>query len=140
MLAIGFDAQVVDWVERGLGIDGLGPAAAIGVVLRGELIAGVVYNNYRPPNIEMTVYSTNPRWATKGHLRGLFQYPFRQLGCKRISAHTEAMNQPVRAFLCRLGFHEEGFHPDFYPSGDAVSFGLLLSQAGRWLAEDHSPC
>jgi RimJ/RimL family protein N-acetyltransferase len=46
-----------------------------------------------------------------------------------------ATNQPARAFLCRLGFREEGYHPDALPLGDAVTYGLLRKDAARWLED-----
>jgi RimJ/RimL family protein N-acetyltransferase len=64
------------------------------------------------------------------------RYPFIQLGCNRITAITKAKNQPARAFLCRLGFHLEGVHPGVFLDDDAISYGLLRSDASRWLAEE----
>jgi RimJ/RimL family protein N-acetyltransferase len=46
-----------------------------------------------------------------------------------------ATNQPARAFLCRLGFKQEGIHPDALPDGDAVTYGLLRKDAARWLED-----
>lgn len=113
---------------------------SFGVIRGNEMAAIIVYSEYRHPNIEASIWSSTPRWATPPVLRVLLQYPFLQLGVKRITATTEATNQPARAFLCRLGFRQEGVHPDALPTGDAVTYGLLRADAARWLAEDTSPC
>lgn len=120
-----------------LGINGSwSKCRSFGVVRQNELVAIIVFSEYRYPNIEATIWSSTPRWATPAVLRAVFQYAFHQLGVKRITATTEATNLPAREFLCRLGFRQEGVHPDALPTGDAVSHGLLRADAARWLAED----
>lgn len=110
---------------------------SFGVIRNQELAAVIIFSEFRHPNIEATIWSSTPRWATPAVLRAVMQYAFHQLDCKRITATTEATNQPAREFLCRLGFRQEGVHPDALPTGDAVSFGLLRIDAARWLAEGH---
>ena len=110
-----------------------GPAKAIGVVRRHEVVAVVVYNQWRHPNIEASIASETPLWASREALRAILAYPFIQLRCKRVTATTEATNQRARAFLCRLGFREEGVHPDALTSGTAITYGLLARDAARWL-------
>lgn len=136
MLLYGHDVALSRWAGDQLGIRDWGPCSAIGVVARGNLVAAAVFHCYRPPNIEISFVTTDRRWATPQSVRGIMRYPFVQLGCKRLTAITEATNQPTRAFLCRLGFRLEGTHPDTFESGDAVSYGLLRKDAERWLAED----
>lgn len=114
----------------------VGLAGAIGVVRGSDIVAAAVFYNYRAPDIEIAFVTTNKRWATPQVVRGIFRYPFIQLGCKRITALTEVTNQPTRAFLCRLGFREEGYHVDAFLTGDGISYGLLRKDASRWLAED----
>lgn len=138
MLLYGWDREIARWVGDQLGITSFGPCAAVGVVHKGEIVAGWVYNNYRPPNIEISFVRTSPNWASPGAVRSIFRYPFLQLKCKRMSATVEATNQPVRAFLCRLGFSQEGYHPDALPTGDAVTYGILAHQAVRWTAEERN--
>ncbi len=135
MLLYGVDKDIIPWVASQLDVSDFGPATAIGVVRGNSLVAGVVFNNFRWPNIEMSIASTTPLWCTKEALAGLFAYPFVQLNCRRATATTKATNQPARAFLCRLGFEIEGFHPDLFSDGDAISFGLLRRNC-RWIAKD----
>jgi len=130
------DPRIAAWAGKQLGVRDWGPCESIGVVARGKLVAGAVFHQYRYPNIEISFVTVDRRWATPQTVRGILRYPFLQLGCKRLTAITEATNQPTRAFLCRLGFRLEGMHPDLFESGDAVSYGLLRKDAEKWLAEE----
>ena len=136
MIVYGYDKAIARWAGDRLGIADWGPCTTIAVLRHGEMVAAAVYNNFRHPNIEVSIASTTPLWATKAAISAMMRYPFVQLGCKRLTATTEATNQRARAFLCRLGFVMEGHHPDALPSGDSVTFGLLRKNASRWLAED----
>jgi len=136
MLIYGRDREIARWVGDQVGIEDFGPCVAIGVCHNVRIVAGAVFNRHSHPNIDITFATISPRWASPGAVRSILGYPFVQLGCKRITAVTETTNQPARAFLCRLGFKQEGIHPDAFPHGDGVSFGLLRKDASRWLAEE----
>src|SRR5713226_1900011 len=107
----------------------------IGVVRANEILAVAIYNQWQHPNIHITFVTASPRWASRQAIAAILRYPFVQLECKRVTAITEATNQSARTFLCRLGFKQEGYHPDLFASGDAVSYGLLARDAARWIAE-----
>lgn len=136
MLIYGPTAALSRWAGERLGIADFGPCATIGVVARGNLVAVAVFHQYRHPNIEISFVTADKRWSTPQTVRGVMRYPFIQLGCKRLTAITEATNQSTRTFLCRLGFTQEGYHPDAFETGDAVTYGLLRKDAARWLAEE----
>lgn len=136
MLIYGPKEYLADWAGKRLGIKDWGPCSTIGVIRGFEIVAVAVYNNYIWPNIEASIVSTDRRWATPDVIRVLMRYPFVQLGVKRLTSTTAETNQPARAFLCRLGFRQEGVHPDALPDGTAISYGLLRRDAERWLAEE----
>ena len=100
----GADPFVAAWVARHLDIepDEFGPCSACGVVLGGEMVAGVVYNEYRVlkqgSSMQASIASTTPRWATRAVLRDLFAYPFRQMGVSRLWASTSRKNKRARRF------------------------------------------
>lgn len=135
MILYGRSQYVAAWAGERLGIADWGPCQAIGVLRDMELVAAAVFNNYRHPNIEISFVVSSPRWATPLAVRSILQYPFDQLGVKRLTSVTEATNQRARAFLSRLGFREEGVHPDALPTGDAITYGLLARDASRWLTQ-----
>ncbi len=126
---------LVKWASDRLdGID-FGPCVTIGVVHNNEIVAVAVYNKFLHPNIEVSFVIASPHWASPGAVRGILSYPFAQLRCKRLTATTDATNERARAFLVRLGFKQEGYHPDALPTGDAVTYGLLRKDAARWLKD-----
>jgi RimJ/RimL family protein N-acetyltransferase len=130
---IGFDDKIARWVGEQVGIDDFGPCRALGIMRGPELVAGIVYNNFREANIEATIASVTPRWCSRRVLHAVFWYPFVQLGMIRLTAITESTNESVRAFLCRLGFQEEGVMRRGFRSGaDAAVYGMLREEC-RWL-------
>lgn len=136
MLLYGHDRELCLWAARELGFDH--PICArdpvtIGVAREGRIVAAAIFSRYDPPGIEVTFVTTTPRWASRENIRAILRYPFVQLSCKRVTAITEECNATARAFLERLGFHQEGFHPDAFSSGAGISYGLLRADAERWL-------
>lgn len=112
-----------------------GAGTALGVVRRGKLVAGVVYHSYRGHDIEVSCAADDPRWAARRALRRLFSYPFRQLGCARITALTGDANLRTQRFLEGLGFRREGFHPLALDGReDLVSYGMRSDDC-RWLKD-----
>lgn len=95
-----------------------------------------MFNNHRPPNIELTIASNGDKtWCNRLTLSGIFAYVFLIAKCNRATALVESTNQPLRAFLCRLGFHQEGILRQGFHSGDAVIYGMLRDEC-RWLGTD----
>jgi RimJ/RimL family protein N-acetyltransferase len=134
MLIYGHDLEIIAWTEQQLHapIKVCRPVT-IGVARSGRIVAAALFSNYQPPNIEITFVTTDPRWASKQNIYAILGFPFLQLGCLRITAITEAVNLPARKFMERLGFRQEGEHPDAFPSGAGISYGLLLADAQRWI-------
>jgi RimJ/RimL family protein N-acetyltransferase len=130
------NALLAQWAGERIGVKDFGNCTTIGIVHKGQIVAVALYNKYLHPNIEVTFVTSSPNWASPGAVKTILRYPFIQLNCKRITATTEATNQRARAFLCRLGFKQEGYHPDVFETGDAVTYGLLRKDAARWLAEE----
>lgn len=133
MLVFAHDQELARWAGDRVGIVDFGPCVAIGIAHAGEIVAAAIYNQYAHPNIHITFATSSPRWASPGAVKAIFRYPFVQLKCKRITALTGFRNDSAKSFLRRLGFREEGFHPDVFVDDDAVSFGLLAKDAARWL-------
>lgn len=124
---------LVKWISERLGVRDFGPCVTIGVSHRGQIVAVALYNKFLHPNIEVSFAIASPSWASPGAVRGIIGYPFVQLRCKRITATVDSENEKARAFLLRLGFRQEGYHPDALPTGDAVTYGLLRKDAARWI-------
>lgn len=139
-LVLGLDELVIKWVRAQLpGTLDFGPATAIGVADGTRLIAGVVYSNYHGHMIEVSVASTDRRWVSRNILRGLFAYPWQQLGVGRMQVTIAKRDKHTRKFVERLGFRYEGTGRKAWPDGsDACIYSLLRHEAERWLKEKPS--
>jgi len=131
-LLLGFDAQIARWVGERSKVYDFGPCRAIGVVREGNIVAGVVYSNFRSGNIEATLAADDPRWCSRGVLRGLFRYPFVQLGCRRITCIVAADNPRSLKLCLGLGFALEGRCRQVFGSVDGLICGMLADEC-KWI-------
>lgn len=127
----GHDAKVSDWLE-GFGVSFCPPFVTLAILEDDKVIAAAIFNNFQDSNIDMSVVFSRRIALTRGNLRALFSYPFKQLGLNRISVRTRASNMVVRKQIRRLGFQPEGKKPQFYGKEAAIEYGLLRSQC-KWL-------
>ena len=134
----GADPFVAAWVARQLEAeDGFGPCAAIGVVLDGSLIAGVVYHDYRKmargATMQASIATTTPRWATRRTLRDIFSYPFVQMQVARLWVCVGRKNRRSRSMVERLGFKMEGVARRAHDGAmDAMIYSMLPFEC-RWI-------
>lgn len=78
----------------------------LGLVDGDRLIAGVVFHNYVPEAgvIELSSASTSRRWLTRPMLKGMFGYPFDQLGCQMAVLRVSERNTVMIEIAERFGF------------------------------------
>lgn len=103
----------------------------------GRVVAGCCYHRYAEMfrGIEVTFAADNPMWCRPGNVEKWFAYPFKQLGCERVTMTIARKNKRARAMAKKMGFREEGIaRKGFYPD-DAVLYGLLRTDeaAGRYI-------
>lgn len=81
-----------------------------------EFLGGVVLNGYTKESINIHVGAKSPTWINRDMLWITFDYPFRQLGVKRIFGQVPENNEHALAFNEKLGFKRvarvEGVYPD----------------------------
>jgi RimJ/RimL family protein N-acetyltransferase len=113
--------------RQGLSVDhSWGNYTALGLVKHGELVAGVIYNNVDGSNICMHIGAIDGcRWLTPGFLFAAFDYPFNQLGMRRVTAPIKSGNNKAIEFVENLGFEMNGNLKHYYPDGDLSLYGLL---------------
>ena len=98
-----------------------------------EVLAVIVYTNHTKVNIEMSVCSTTPRWASRRFLRAIFGYPFYQLGVRRCSILVRESNKRMLNLVGRFGFVIEGKPRAIFADGeDGFYFGMLKNEC-KWL-------
>jgi RimJ/RimL family protein N-acetyltransferase len=140
MIVSGQREAVAEWVAgriRGMWELPLKDFEAIGVVRDRQLIAGVVYTDYREiasgeHDIRMCCAGEGP-WLTKSTLRVFFEYPFHQIRCVRVTALSAKANRKSRDLATRLGFKEEGCVRHGLGTGkDMMVYGLLKHEC-RWI-------
>lgn len=143
MLVLGHDAEVAAWVAARIphmAGGAFGPCAAIGVVVGNEMVAGVVFHEFQPAHgtMMLSMAATSPRWATRGHVRGLLAYPFQQIGVHKLWTLTEAQNQRALRFNKGVGFRQEAVLRDqFGPKRHAVVCSMLAREwRKRWSEAD----
>lgn len=102
------DAEHVGpWVFERIGTFWVkGRGNAIGKLKDGELIAGVVYEDWNGPNVVCHIAGEG-NWATPKFLATIFDYPFNQLKVRRITVPVCASNVKSIKLVEKLGFRKE---------------------------------
>ena len=113
------------WVsERTGGTWTPGRGTAIGKVAHdGTIQAGALYEDYNGANIVCHI-AGDGNWATREFLRVIFDYPFRQLGVKRITAPIASTNVKSVNLVTRMGFTLECTLAQATPDGDLHLFRM----------------
>ncbi|OCO98928.1 MULTISPECIES: GNAT family protein [unclassified Ensifer] len=85
---------------------GFADFTTMGVIDQGALVAGVVFHNYVPEAgvIELSAASVCKRWLTRQVLKGMFGYPFDELGCQMVALRVSEHNAGMIAIAERFGF------------------------------------
>lgn len=134
----GQDKRVSDWVAGKVSEHKFILARAIGLEQDGELIAGVVYENYTGKNITAHVAAVpGKRWLNREFLFRAFAYPFIQLDCNRVTGLVKADNLEAQKFDEHLGFKKEGLLRQACDDGaDLIVYGMLKTEC-RWIGNKH---
>lgn len=115
-----------------IGEVGFSDYEALGFVVDGRLVGGVIYNNQRGASMEMTVAALDPRWCTRAALRRVFGYPFIQLERRTVLAVCKRNNAHVRDFVKRVGFTLVGPVPGVYWTEDGMLYAMKRENC-KWL-------
>lgn len=126
---------VNDWVSSKIyGRDRFPPdAPSIGLLENGRIVGGVVYTMYTGNGIMMNVAGGYKGWINRAFLRAAFAYPFKQLGCTRVSGLVRVDNFAAQQFDERLGFKREGLVRRGDDDGtDLIMYGMLREEC-KWI-------
>jgi RimJ/RimL family protein N-acetyltransferase len=134
------DDRMLDWIAAR--IPGVNPdnwrgfARAVGVAVKGEIVAGMAVGGWERGNIEISFAADNARWATRDTIKRLMAWPFVQLDCHRVTCRCAASNERAIRFCRGIGFKDEGLMKlGWSPTEDCVLLGLLRSEAPEWMIE-----
>jgi len=123
------DAETVGpWVASKVGFKWVkGRGAAIGRVKDGEIVAGVIYEDYNGANVVCHI-AIDKNGGSKKFFSIIFDYPFVRLGVKRITAVVAQNNRASRKLVEHMGFEVEANLRDAHPDGDLLVYKMTAEQ------------
>ena len=135
MISIG--KHVVEWVAKQTNEFGnFGTDIGIGWLKDGKLVAGVAYAEWNGPNIVCHIASDqSKKWLTRQFLWTIFDYPFNQVGVKRITVCVGEGNKDSNRFVKHLGFELETTLKSAHPTGDLLIWRMWKRDC-QWISQD----
>ena len=107
---------------------------ALGLEKNGELVAGVIYENWNHKSIWCHI-AIDGR-LTPRYLAAIFDYPFNICQVEKIIVPVGSDNEESIRLVEKMGFAEEGRIKDARPEGDLILF-TLSRNACRFIGEKH---
>jgi len=130
-----YGPEAGNWIAKQLGC-GFSPATAtaIGLGKDGEIVAGVMYENWNKRSI--TAHMAVVGRLTRGYIGEIFRYAYGHCGVNKVILPVESTNQKSIRFVEHLGFTEECRIKDAAPGADIIIFTLEKAQC-RFLGEKY---
>lgn len=98
----------------------------------GKLLGGVIFNGFTGASIAIHMAGFDPHWVNRDMLWVAFDYPFRQLDCKKLFGLLPSSNQKALEIDLKLGFKKVAVIPEVYPDADMVVLEMRREDC-RWL-------
>jgi hypothetical protein len=105
---------------------------AMGVEQDGEIVAGVVVNNFNGSNATCHIAVTKPGKAMIKLFEAVTDYAFRQCRLNRLTGMVPASKPDVLAFDLHLGWEHEFTMPKGAPDGDDLHVLVMWPDTCRW--------
>ena len=122
------DDRVARFVGERVGAIICPPFTCMGVEKDGEIVVGVIFNNFNGASIEISVAGSV--W-TRGFLQAVGAYVFDQLKCCRMQITTE--QETVARVSERMGGKREGVLRNKFGRGrDGIVLGILDTEYRNW--------
>lgn len=115
------DAEIIGpWVAEKCGYQWIpGRSSTFGKISDGRIVAGVAYEDFNGANVNCHI-CFEPNSLTREFLGLIYQYPFFQLGVKRITGLVVSTNQEALKLDMKMGFEVENVMKDAHPDGDII--------------------
>lgn len=128
-MSLCLDASIVGpWVcNRAGGTWVPGRGTAIGRIKDGQLVAGVLYEDWNRANIVCHI-AGDGNWASRDYLNVIFDYPFNQLKAQRITCPVASTNTKSINLVSRMGFTLECSLAQAIPGGDLHLFRMFKDE------------
>lgn len=125
------DERVARFVADRLGFGLCPPFTCMGIERDGEIVGGVVFNNFEGGSVHVTVAGEG--WS-RSFLRAVGGYVFDTLGCRRMTAVTEY--PAIVDLALRLGGQVEGRLRDHFGDGRDGTIMGILRREWRYVTTD----
>lgn len=126
-------SRVWRFVHDHTGVPASHTMRTLGLERDGELLAGVVYDNWNRVNVWMHVAILPGTFLTPRFVRAAFEYPFLDMGCRRASGWVEESNAAARRLDEHLGFEVETRLRGAASDGGDVLIYAMWRDRCRWL-------
>lgn len=126
--------EVARFVADRIGVVDLasfGQYRCIGVERDGTLVTGAVYVDFNGPNV--WAHLATDVQLSRMFLFAGFDYPFRVMGCRRVSGWVEASNQEAIRLNKHLGYEIEARLQGAARDGGDVLIMRMFKENCRWL-------
>lgn len=131
-------ARVFEFVSRYVPLEPVGGSKGLGLERDGELIAGVVYEDFNGKNIWMHVAAKpGVQWMTRSYLWYCFHYPFVEMGVDRITGYVHEDTLAARRLAEHMGFELETRLKGAAPNGADVLLYVMWRDKCRFLKGNH---
>lgn len=110
-----------------------GSHSAFGVERDGEIVAGVVVNNFNGHNATCHIAVSRPGKDMITLLRAVADYAFRQCKLKRLTGLVDASKPHVLAFDKHIGWEEEFLMKQAGSDGGDLHVLVMWPHTCRWL-------
>ena len=118
------DSIVAPWVmERVRDNFPMGITGAIGVLDRGEMVAGVVFDHLTGVCVTATI-AIDGKKLPRRMIRAMFNYPYKYLGVDKILVYVNEANKASTKLAKRLGFTIEAVVEGVYADGSMFILSL----------------
>ena len=109
-------------------------ATAIGLERDGNIIAGVIYENWNRRSIVCHI-AVEGR-LTPGFIAAIFDYPFNVCAVEKVISPVGSGNTKSQRLATSMGYVEEARIKDAHPDGDLILYTLKRSDC-RFLGENY---
>lgn len=131
MIALG--DGIAQWVCAAAEVPFVPGMPAIGWVADGVPVAGLVYTDFTGTSISMHSRCDDRKKVGREFFWTIFDYPFNQLGVKRVTGLVSTANLNAQRVDEHLGFVEEARLKDYFRDGDAIVY-IMTRETCKWLA------
>lgn len=124
-----YDAERIGrWVSEKSGSTYQEGNTGIAIESDGKLVVGIMYDGYTGASIAMHSRCDDPKKVTRQWLWQIFDYPFNQLGVKRVTGIVSTANEKAIHTNEHLGWIREAVLKDYFPDGDAIIYVMRKNE------------